>query len=97
MPQIEIDRNLLLRLVDRWHELEIEHRGFRAMLDDTKRRNPTMATDYEALYQMKTDSLRNDPDWIEFDSELSGAIATEDDDAFLQLLDQFLSDRASEQ
>ena len=93
MAYITLNRDLLLRLVDRWHKLEIENRGFRAMLEEAKRRDPARAKDIEALYQMQTDSLRNDPEWIEFDSESGGALATEDDAAFLQLLDRFLSRR----
>jgi hypothetical protein len=91
MPQIKIDRNLFGRLVGRWNKLEIEQRGFRAMLDEAKRRNPQNAKDIETLYQITTDSLRNDPVWIEFDSELAAAWATEDDDAFLGVLGRFLS------
>jgi hypothetical protein len=95
MPQIKIERNLFQRLVDRYYKLEIEHRGFRAMLDETKRRNPQNAKDIEAVYQMKTDLLRND--WIEFDSALSDASATGDDEAFLAVLDRFLSHRETGQ
>jgi hypothetical protein len=89
MPQIKIDRNLFGRLVDRWNKLEIEQRGFREMLERVKQQNPARAADLEALYQVLTDSLRNE--WREFDSGLKDAWATEDDDAFLGVLDRFLS------
>ena len=55
MPQITIDRDLFGRLVDRWNKLEIEHCGFRAMLERVKQQNPARAVDLEALYQMLTD------------------------------------------
>ncbi len=97
MPLITIDRNLFRHLVDRWYKLEIQHRGFRELLEETKYRDSARSADIEALYQMKTDSLRNDPEWIEFDSESSGAWATEDDETFLRVLDQFLSRRESGQ
>ncbi len=95
MPLIEIDRSLFQCLMDRWYKLEIEHRGFRAMLERVKQKNPERAADLEAQCQMLTDSLRNDPKWIEFDSAMTGAWATEDDETFLRVLSHFLSDRAS--
>jgi hypothetical protein len=97
VPDITIDRKLFQRLVDRYYKLEIEHRSFRAMLDETKRRNPQNARDIEARYQMLTDSLRNDPFWIESEAESADAWAVEDDDAFLAVLDRFLSHRESGQ
>jgi len=97
MPQITMDSNLFRRLVDRYYKLEIEHRGFRALLEETKRLNPQNAKDIEALYQIATDALRNDPIWIEFDSEFGRAWAVEDDDAFLAVLDRFLSHRETGQ
>ncbi|MGA2724788.1 MAG: hypothetical protein ABSG79_20555 [Bryobacteraceae bacterium] len=97
MPQITIDRDLFGRLVDRWNKLEIEHCGFRAMLERVKQQNPARAVDLEALYQMLTDSLRNDPIRIKFDSESAEAWATGDDDAFLRVLDRFLSHRETGQ
>jgi hypothetical protein len=95
MPLIQVDRDLFRRLVDRYYKLEIEHRGFRAMFDAAKANNLALSNEMEATYQRITDSLRND--WIELDSELGDAWAIEDDDAFLRVLSQFLSDRESGQ
>lgn len=97
MPQIEIDRSLFRRLVNRWYKLEIEHRGFRALLEEAKRQDSARSADIEAMYQVTTDSLRHDPEWIEFDSELDDALAIEDDETFLRVLDLFLSRRETGQ
>jgi hypothetical protein len=93
MPLITIDRDWFGLLVDRYYKLEIEHRGFRVVIDDFKARNSAFANDIEGVFQMKTDALRND--WIEADSQLNSAWAVEDDDEYLRVLGQFLSERLS--
>jgi hypothetical protein len=93
MSSLSVDRKLFVRLVDRWNVLEIEHTGFRAMLEEVKRVNPGNAKDLEAVYQMTTDHLRNDPIEIEGERRLGDALFEEDDDAFLHELDLLLTHR----
>jgi hypothetical protein len=91
MPPFEIDRDLFRRLIKRYLRLEREYRGFRAMLDEAKQRNPAMAREFEAIWQIKTDLLRNDPVSIETESAFESAEATEDDELFLPVLAEFLT------
>jgi hypothetical protein len=92
-----IDRNLFQRLVDRWNVLEIEHRGFRAMLELVKQQNPANAAGLDAVYQMATDSLRNDPVEIDAESQMADAWAFEDEKTFLRELDRLLTHRQNAQ
>ena len=95
MPLIQVDRDWFGRLTDRYFELELQMRAYRALLIEVSRANPELAKRFENRHQVAIDQeavrLMNEQ------GAMTDAWVAEDDETFLQLLSQFLSERASGQ